>query len=391
MNMDTNTKDLKEIRDNIDQLDVKILELLNERAACALKLAERKREAGLPIYDPAREREILDRFGEKSTGKLPPVFARRIFSEIISACRTLQEPISIVFLGPEDTFSHMAALKHFGQSAGYLPRASIGDVFREVEHGRADFGVVPAENSINGVVGLTLDEWIGSDLKICGEILLPVSHVLMSVSRDIRKITKVFSHPQALGQCREWLAGNLPRAELVETSSTAEAARLALEDAAAAAVGAELLAERRGLYVLARNIQDRAVNLTRFFVLGRLHCIPTGRDRTSLLFTLRHQPGSLHQALAPLAEAGVNLTRIESRPTRERAWEYVFFIDIEGHQSENYVRAALTDFQSRVDRCKILGSYPAARADQEPLVDQDTDLARLAEWGRLTPGQSDQG
>ena len=385
MNMDT--KELKEIRDQIDQIDQKILDLLNERAACALNLAARKRQAGLAIYDPAREREIMDRFGQKTTGALPAVFVRRIFGEIISACRALQEPISIVYLGPEDTFSHMAAVKHFGQSAGYLPRASISDVFREVEHGRADFGIVPAENSINGVVSLTLDEWIGSDLKICGEILLPVSHVLMSVSRDIQKVRRVFSHPQALGQCREWLAGNLPRAELVETSSTSEAARLALEQDNAAAVGADLLAERRGLYVLARNIQDRAVNLTRFFVLGRLQCPPTGRDRTSLLFTVMHEPGSLHQALVPLAEAGVNLTRIESRPTRERAWEYVFFIDIEGHQSDDYVRGALSDFQASVDHFKILGSYPAAGPDLEPLVDQDTDLARLSDWGRLNPGK----
>ncbi|MFH1138410.1 MAG: prephenate dehydratase [Pseudomonadota bacterium] len=355
-----NTDALSKLRTEIDGIDREILALLTTRAAAALQISSLKNQNGWPVYDPQREKQVLARLAEDNTGPLPESSIKKIFGEIISACRAVQKPTTVSFLGPEDTFTHLAAIQHFGRSVAYFPRGNISDVFREVEHGRSEFGVVPAENSTNGAVSLTLDEWVRSDLKICGEILLPISHCLMARETDIGKVQRVFSHPQALGQCRAWLARNLVSASLVEMPSTAAAAIRAGEENQCAAIGGEMLAERYGLEILARNIQDRPVNLTRFFILGRQTCRPTGRDKTSVLFTTVHQPGSLYHALTPLAQAGLNLTRIESRPTQDRPWEYYFFIDFEGHQDDENIKGALGQLAQVSDICRVLGSYPAA-------------------------------
>ena len=357
--------DIDQWRNEIDRLDRELVELLGRRADCVQKIAEVKQTNGWPVYDPDRERNLLAALTADNRTILPDQSLRRIFREIISACRALQARTSVAFLGPEDTFTHQAAISHFGRGVDFLPRGSISDVFREVEHGRAEFGVVPAENSNNGAVNLTLDEWVESDLKICGELLLPVSQTLMSQTRDPQQIKRVLSHPQALAQCRAWLARNLPHAVLEESASTATAAQQAAQDPEAAAVGPEMLADRHGLGVLARNIQDQPLNLTRFLVLGRRDCRPTGHDKVSMLFVVSHKPGSLYKALYPLAEAGINMTRIESRPTRHRPWEYVFFVDIEGHQEEETVQKALAGLAEHVVTFKILGSYPAAAPQAE--------------------------
>ncbi len=347
-------------RREIDQIDREILRLLGKRVECALGVSRTKKEHGLPVYDPEREKSILSNLCSENDTALSNSGVRKIFGEIISVCRAVQSPTTVSFLGPEDTFSHMAAIKHYGGSASFVPRGTISDVFREVEHGRADFGVVPAENSSNGAVGLTLDEWVASDLNICGEILLPVDHVLMAGQGEISGIKRVYSHPQALGQCRNWLGRNMPGAVLVETASTSMAARRALEEDDAAAVGSDMLAAKLCLSVLARNIQDQAVNLTRFFIIGRTDCSPTGRDKTSIWFVASHRPGSLYEALTPFSEAGLNLTKIESRPSGERPWTYIFFIDFEGHRSEERVSAALDALAGKVEQVKVIGSYPMA-------------------------------
>ena len=355
-----NPDKLLKLRNEIDGLDRKILDLLAQRAAAALEISTLKSQNGWAVYDPKREREVLGRLADDNKTPLPDASIKKIFGEIISACRAVQKPTTVSFLGPEDTFTHLAAIQHFGRSVAFFPRGNISDVFREVEHGRSEFGVVPAENSTNGAVSLTLDEWVRSDLMICGEILLSISQCLMSRESDISQVQRVFSHPQALAQSRAWLARNLGAASLVEMQSTAAAAIRAGEENQCAAVGGEMLAERYGLEILARNIQDRPVNLTRFFVLGRQTCPPSGRDKTSVLFTTKHEPGSLYHALTPLAQAGLNLTRIESRPTQDRPWEYYFFIDFEGHQEDDSIRGALEELKKMADVCRVLGSYPAA-------------------------------
>lgn len=368
-----NQEDLSGWRVEIDSIDRRILKLLDQRSQCALKIAEVKRRTGRPIYDPDREREVINALCDHNHSALPAEAIRKVFSEIVSACRAVQEPTYVTFLGPEDTFSHMAAISHFGRSAALLPRNTIGDVFREVEGGKSQFGVVPAENSSHGAVGMTLDEWAASRLNICGEILLPISHVLMSRHSELPRITSIFSHPQALGQCRDWLARNLPQASLIETASTALAAQRAATEEDAAAVGAEILAQKYSLNVLAKGIQDQTVNLTRFWILGKTACPPTGKDKTSLWFVASHTPGSLYKALSPLADAGVNLTSIVSRPTRQKAWEYIFFIDFEGHQSETHILKAVEGLSEHVEQYRIIGSYPAADLDDAHPVDGGND------------------
>ena len=355
-----NHRELDELREKIDGIDRSLLDLLARRMGVVLEIGELKKRFEMPPYDPDRERELLTALGAMGQGALSDVVIKRIFKEIISACRAAQVPTRVSYLGPEATYSHMAAISYFGHSCNYMPRGTISDVFREVEHGRAEFGVVPAENSNQGMVSSTMDEWVRSDLTISGEILLNVSHILMSTEDALTAVVRVFSHPQALAQCQAWLSRNLPQATLVETASTAAAARRASEESETAAIGGEMLASSHGLNVLARNIQDQPVNLTRFFVMGRLKPEPTGKDKTSILFTAAHQPGSLYKALEPLARADINLTRIESRPTQNKPWEYVFFVDFEGHHLDETIKPALEELATHVEIFKLLGSYPAA-------------------------------
>lgn len=354
---------LDEIRSRIDDLNRVLLESLNQRAELAIEAGRIKQEQGLPVFDPPREQEILADLEQLNQGPLSGRAVSRVFAEIISACRAVQSPILVSYLGPEGTFSHQAAADWFGRSAGLLARSSISDVFREAESGRADYAVVPVENSTEGTVGLTLDHLIDSKLKICGETYLSISHALMSTETEVDRIETVLSHPQALAQCRGWLAGNLPGRGLVETASTAEAARRATSEPGTAAVGSALLAELMGLTILSSDIQDQPLNLTRFLVLGRADGRPTGHDKTSIMFTAAHKPGSLYDSLKPLSVSGVNLTRIESRPAGKTPWEYVFFIDFEGHAQDPEVKNALTYLDKGVEQLKILGSYQMGRGN----------------------------
>lgn len=349
---------LSELRKHIDRIDRQIVELLGNRAAYALEIGNYKRSNGKPILDAIRERELLDGICKSNSGPLSDAAVRNIFTEIVSACRSLQGPTRVSYLGPEATFTHLAATEHFGRSCIFRPTESIADVFREVESGQSDFGVVPVENSSEGAVGPTLDRLVSSELKICGEIKRSISHALMSKQTNLNSIQCVYSHPQALGQCLKWLATNLPGRAMVQVSSTAAAAKRASEEPHAAAVGSEMLASIYDLQVLAGDIQDRSPNLTRFLILGTHESARTGSDKTSILFATPHRPGALRDALAPFDEEGINLSRIESRPAKERPWEYIFFADFEGHLSDRPVQEALRRLSAKVEKYKILGSYP---------------------------------
>jgi len=350
-----------QLRKEIDELDDEIIELLARRAVLAKEIGLLKSMKGLPAHDPGREQAVLLAIEARNKGSLPNSALRSIFGEIISACRALQQPTRVSFLGPEATFTHLAAVEYFGRSCRLMPRDSIVDVFRDVQSGNADFGVVPVENSNEGTVGLTLDQLADGDLKICGEVLLRVSHALMSKNGDLEDVKQILSHPQALAQCFGWLARNLPGRPTVQMSSTAVAARRAAEEEGTAAVGNEMLARLYGLTVLARDIQDRSMNLTRFLVLGHEDCKPTAQDRTSVLFTLPHSPGALLKALNPFHQQGINICKIESRPSKDTPWEYIFFADLEGHASAPAMKAALLGLSECANRLKFLGSYPAGR------------------------------
>lgn len=351
---------LKEIREGIDRVDRDILKLIEDRVNLAREAGELKKKLELPMIDLARERQVISEILAQAGGKISGEALKRIFTEVISACRSVQESTRVCFLGPEATFTHVAAMDFFGRSATYLPMDTIHEVFRKVESGRVDFGVVPVENSTEGTVGLTLDQFTTSNINICGEICLKVSQALLTNAKRMTDIRRVFSHPQALAQCRGWLSKNLPQASLEMTSSTGAAAGKAAEDPKFAAIGGEILAERHGLGVLANDIQDKALNITRFFVLCRSSCSRTGRDKTSLWFTAPHRPGSLHECIKPFADCGVNLTRIESRPGDEGPWEYVFFLDLEGHIEDENVKKAIEQLKMGVEKVRIMGSYARA-------------------------------
>jgi chorismate mutase/prephenate dehydratase len=351
---------LAEWRVKIDDIDDRLLGLLTQRAALAREVGQAKREAGAPVHAPEREHAIVDRLLRLNEGPLPADAVRAIWREIFSAARALQRPFRVAYLGPPATFTHLAALREFGASGEYLPLRSVHDVFADVEHERADVGVVPIENSTEGVVSLTLDRLIDSELLICGEVQLEIHHCLLSHARELGEVKQALSHPQALAQCREWLDRNLPHALAVEVGSTAAAAERALEDPSVAAIASELAAEIYRLPILRPRIEDLAHNLTRFLVVGRRATGPTGRDKTSVLLSIKDEIGALYRILEPIATARVNLTKIESRPTRRRPWEYVFFVDLEGHQAEATVQSVIAKLRERCLFLKVLGSYPAA-------------------------------
>jgi chorismate mutase/prephenate dehydratase len=356
---------LPELRQAIDALDDELLRLLNERARHVQEVGKIKAQLNKPFYVPERERQILERLQAMNAGPFPTEALRSVFSEIISACLSLEHPLRVAFLGPEATFTHMAARSRFGLSARYVPAATVAGVFTEVEKGLADLGVVPIENSTEGVVNSTLDVLIDSDLCITAEIATQVSQCLLTRSGTLEGLQKVYSHPQALGQCRQWLSANLPSVAQIEVASTALAARLTRDDPVAAAVASELAGQLYDLKVAKRKIEDEVRNVTRFLVIGREPAPATGRDKTSILFSLKDAAGVLFKVLQPLSEAGVNLSRIESRPSRKKLWDYVFFIDIDGHTSEAPVQQALGALEERCDFVKVLGSYARAEA-QEP-------------------------
>ncbi len=374
-------KTINNLRQEIDRIDRELLRLISLRASHARDVGRLKKDNGRAVFDPAREQEVIADLLKQNTGPLPDSALRHIFTELISACRELQEPLRIGFLGPEATFCHQASLAYFGRSCRFLPCDSIAEVFRQVERGKAHFGVVPIENSTEGAVGTTLDELVGSGLKISGEAVLRISHAIMSLEGDLSKIEKVYSHPQALAQCQGWLRKHLPGPTLVPSSSTASAAGLVAQERGTAAVGSPVLAEIHGLAILADEIQDLPVNLTRFLVLGTEDVAPTGHDKTSVLFSTGHKPGALKDALGPFSEQGINMTRIESRPSKLAPWEYVFFVDIEGHRLDISVRKALDSLARCTTRLKVLGSYPMAhttRRESSSSVDDGHSPERVA-------------
>ncbi len=352
------TDQLKQLRDRIDGIDDEILGLVNHRAQLARDIGALK-GAG-PIYRPEREAQVVRRLQARNPGPLPSGAVAHLFTEIISACRAIEEALSAAFLGPRGTFSEEAALKHFGGQVRGVPCASIDQVFREVEAGQVGYGVVPVENSTDGAVGRSLDLLLASPVRVCGEVLLAVHQCLMSKAVSSEPIWKIYAHAQSMAQCHEWLNQNLPRAERVPVVSNAEGARLAADDPNTACIGSQAAAGLYQLNVLAANIEDQPNNTTRFVVIANQEAAPSGRDKTSLVMSVRNRPGAMHDLLAPLAEHGVDMTRFESRPSRTGMWEYVFFVDIEGHQQEAHVARALEALREHASFLKILGSYPVA-------------------------------
>ena len=356
--------DLSRIRDSIDSVDSRIHELLNERARFAQLVGISKSASGKAVdfYRPEREADVLRKALKRNKGPLRNEEIARLFREIMSACLAQQEPLKVAFLGPEGTFTQAAVLKHFGSSVRALPLAAIDEVFHEVEGGIADFGVVPIENSSEGTVNHTLDMFLTSSLKICGEVELAVHHSLMGRMARVSDIKRICAHPQALAQCRGWLDEQIPDVERVAVSSNAVGARRARDERGTAAIASRAAAEIYGLTLLANDIEDRADNTTRFLVVGRKLFSASGEDRTTLLVSAADtdDAGALFRLLQPLAEHRVNMTRIESRPSRKRKWDYVFFIDMEGHVSDEPVAKALAALEQRASLFKVLGSYPRA-------------------------------
>jgi chorismate mutase/prephenate dehydratase len=350
---------LASIRRKIDILDERLVALLSARA----RLAEQAWQAKgrVSAYKPEREAQVLHRVRELNRGPLTAEALTRLFTEIMSACRALEDQMAVAYLGPEGTFSQEAVLKHFGAATAGRPQGSIDDVFRAVESGQSAFGVVPVENSTEGAVGRTLDLLLNTSARICGEVNLPVRQNLMSNAANRKAIRTVYSHTQSLAQCQGWLARHLPEAERVAVVSNAEAARLAAKDRRAAAIASRTAAGLYGLKLLARNIEDDSKNTTRFVVIGREDAAPSGRDKTSLILSTRNQPGAVHELLTPLARHGVSMTRLESRPARTGRWEYVFYIDIEGHRTDPPVAKALAALEAKAAMTKVLGSYPSTR------------------------------
>jgi chorismate mutase/prephenate dehydratase len=351
---------LDDWRSRINDLDEQILDLLNQRAHAALAIGELKRQHALPYFVPEREAQVVDRILARNHGPLGAESVRSIWREILSASLALEHPLAVAYLGPAGTYTHQAAVQRFGSSAELLPVRTIGEVFDEIDRGRAEFGVVPVENSTEGAVHVTLDRLMESDLLITGEVVLEIAHQLLSRAGELAEVKTVCSHPQALAQCRQWLAANLPDVATQEMPSTTVAAERAREDPTVAAIASELAARLYDLPVLRQRIEDNPYNSTRFLVLGRRATSPTGRDKTSILFSMKNEPGVLYRILEPFARTGLNLTKIESRPTRRRPWEFVNFVDFEGHCETDRVRAVLADVRERCQFLKILGSYPAA-------------------------------
>ena len=346
------------LRKKIDQIDSKIVALLNDRASVALKIGQAKSLSNDLVYAPHRETEVLRRVIDFSRGPLPGRAIGAIYREVISATRALESELKIAYLGPEATYTHLAAREKFGSAPEFIAAKTIGEAFQEVEQGRASFGVVPIENSTEGVVAHTLDRLVESKLSICAEIFLDIHHCLLSRSGRGDDIRRVVSHPQALAQCRRWLEGHFQNAAVEEVASTAQAAAMAAADPALAAISSSLAKEVYKLEVVAENIEDHSNNITRFIVIGRKEPKPSKKDKTSLVFSVKDEPGILHRMLQPLAKSRINLTKIESRPLKDKPWEYMFFIDFKGNKEETRVKRAIRDLEKNCLFMKVLGSYP---------------------------------
>ncbi len=348
---------LKNLRKQIDSIDKMIVGLLNARAKTTLNISRLKSKQGKAIYSPEREREVLRRLVILNKGPLNAKALEAIYREIMSCSLSMYKPLKIAYLGPQATFTHLAALKRFGSQVNYLACNSIGDVFLEVEREEADYGVVPIENSVEGAVTHTLDMFADSDLKICAQVILDVCHNLLAKCPK-EKIKRVYSNPQVFGQCRIWLQENLPSAEKIEVSSTTRAAQIAANEKYSACIASLLAAKAYKLNLIAAGIEDSPHNITRFLVIGRTDVPATDHDRTSVMFSVKDKIGALYDMLSPFKKYGINLTKIESRPSKKKAWEYYFFIDLEGHEDNLRVKKALAELENKCTFLKSLGSYP---------------------------------
>jgi chorismate mutase/prephenate dehydratase len=349
---------LKNLRQEIDSIDARIVELLNKRARIILDVGKVKKRSNKSVYVPEREKAVYDRLVASNKGPMPNDSLKAVFREVMSGSLQLERPLKIAYLGPEFTFTHMASMKKFGSSVKYTGCETITDVFSEVEKKRADYGVVPIENSIDGAISHTLDMFIDSDLKICSEIYLEVSQNLLSKEASKAKIKRVYSKAQVFGQCRQWLEANLPGVELAEVSSTAKAAEVAAREKGSACIASELAAGKYNLRTLYSSIEDSSHNVTRFLVIGRVEARPTKKDKTSVMFSVKDRAGALHDMLVPFKRHGINMTKIESRPSKVRAWEYCFFVDLAGHHEDAKVKKALGELRKSSMYLKVLGSYP---------------------------------
>lgn len=354
-------KDIPHFRKNIDQIDDEILRLLNERSMSVVEIGKLKKQSDTEanLHTCRREAEIVERLTKQNAGPFPNEAIRSVYREIMSASLSLEGPQRVAYLGPRATFTHLACIQKFGNSAQYVSVNSIKDVFNEVERGRAHFGVVPIENSTEGVVNHTLDMFVDSNLLIYGEVLQEVSHHLLSKTGKLEEVKTIYSHPHAIAQCRQWLETNLPHMPVAEVPSTARAAELCAEDTSAAAIASELAGQLYGLKVLRSRIEDNINNFTRFLVLSQKPPERTGKDKTSVMLSVKDKVGALYDLLRPFASHGLNMTKIESRPSRRKAWEYIFFVDVEGHLEEDRLSKALEEIKGRCLFLKILGSYPA--------------------------------
>lgn len=351
-------KELEALRTEIDKIDIEILGLLNKRTSYAIDIGRIKKEEKMAVHVPQREREVYERLEKENKGPFPNEALRVVFREIMSASLSLEQPLRVAYLGPKATFTHLACMKQFGFFANYIPVNSIKDAFAEVERGRADYGVVPIENSTEGVVNHTLDMFVESNLKITSEILQEVSHNLLSLTGVVEDIKCIYSHPQAIAQCSTWLEKNLPRVPVVEVSSTARAAEMCVDDSSAAAIASELASQFYGLKIINSHIEDRTNNYTRFLVIARNYVPRSGKDKTSIMFSIKDRIGALYGVLKAFTDFGINLTKIESRPSRKKAWDYVFFVDLEGHIEDEKIKKAMEGLEPQCIFLKVLGSYP---------------------------------
>ena len=352
--------EISDLRKRIDEIDAELVKIINDRATCALGIGKTKTKGDKSIFAPEREKQVLASVLKNNRGPLSDTTVSAVFREIISACRALEKPITVGYLGPAGSYSHIASILKFGESSSFLPTNTIPDVFSAAEHNEANYGVVPVENSTEGIVSHTLDMFLLSDLRICAEIYAPISHNLLSAGDDISQIRRVYSIAQAIAQCRNWLAAHLPGVEILEVSSTAKAAVMCEGYPTSAAVASSLAAKEYGLNILAEGIEDNPHNKTRFLVVGYSKPEPSGRDKTSIVFSVPHKSGSLYHALKVFDYAKINLTMIESRPTKQMPWEYIFFIDFQGHERDDVIQAALAKLGGMTLFVRVLGSYPEA-------------------------------
>ena len=352
------SKKLSDLRKDIDKIDDSIMKLISKRGKASCDIGKIKKSRKQPVYSPDRESQVYLKAIANNTGPLKNKSVKAIYREIMSGCIALEQPMKIAYLGPELTYTHMASIKKFGESVDYLSCDGITEVFRQVEKGNADYGVVPIENSTEGAVSHTLDMFVDSPLLICSELYIPIKHTLLAKQKDMKKIKKVYSNPQVFGQCRGWIERYIPSAKLIDTVSTAKAAEIASKDSQAACIASEAASKRYKLKVLARSIEDAATNVTRFLVIGKNMSKVSGHDKTSIVCSVKDKPGVLHDLLTSFKKENINLTKIESRPSKKKLWKYYFFIDMEGHYNTPKVNKVLKGLKKKCHFVKILGSYP---------------------------------